>query len=72
MMAKCVVCGRFYQPGRSRTYCDPHYWRVWRLQQKSRVELERVLATVEDKKACVEAALAPPEDDAGAVARSQP
>ena len=71
-MARCRVCGRFYEPGRSRTYCDPHYWRVWRLQQKSRVELERVLDEVEDKKACVEAAMTPTEDDDGAVAPSQP
>ena len=71
-MARCRVCGRFYEPSRSRTYCDPHYWRVWRLQQKSRHELERVLEGVEDTKACVEAAMAPPEDDDAAVAPPQP
>jgi hypothetical protein len=72
MMARCRVCGRFYTPSRSRTFCDPHYWRVWRLRQKSRFELERVLEEVDDKKACIEAALAPPEDDDGGVATSQP
>lgn len=70
-MARCRVCGRFYAPSRSRIYCDSHYWRVWRLRQKSRIELDRVLEQVEETKACVEAAIAPIEDDDGAVAPSQ-
>jgi hypothetical protein len=72
MMARCRVCGRFYTPVRSRTYCDPHYWRVWRLRQKTRIELERVLEDVRATKACVEAAMAPSENDNDAVAPSQP
>ena len=71
-MARCRVCERFYQPGRSRMLCDSDYWRVWRLRRKSSVELGRVLEEVENKKACVEAAMTPSDDDDGVVAPSQP
>jgi len=47
MNGKCAVCGKRIRWSRSKTYCTRHYWKLRRLAEKPRWELEG-LATESD------------------------
>ena len=70
-MARCSICQRFYTPQRSRTMCDPDYWRVRRLRQKEAWELDALDRDADLVKARIAAARHSPDDTDGTVAPTQ-
>lgn len=71
MIGRCVVCKRWFRRNRSKTLCDPHYWRVRRLQAKTLGEIQSLLNEMEITRACVQAALHEDMGNDAAVAPAQ-
>ena len=47
MNERCAICGARIRSNRSRTYCTRHYWKLRRLAEKPRFELEQLVAETE-------------------------
>ena len=71
MLSRCVICGRWYTPRKSRTFCERHYWQIRRLREKTREQLVALEQEAELTKACIAAALHASDDTGGVVAPSQ-
>ena len=53
MNARCVVCDAPIRWTRSRTYCSRHYWRLRRLADKPRFELEQIAVEADHTKTLI-------------------
>lgn len=64
MIGRCSICGERLHWTRSRSFCTSHYWRLRRLREKPRFELQRLAREAECNKRLIEIVLDEPTQEA--------